>query len=242
LHGLVIPVESARIRTARSGILETLAVRPGDTVATDDLVASIDSSAESRALHSRRQSVAEIRAELERAQIAENTSKADSLRGQAVYERGATTRSELERLQAEYAGATATRQKWERRLAAEEHRVEQHVQEIKRFEIRSPISGIVTQVAHSARDFVNAGETILKIESRQRCVLVHLPSELLPRLETSSFRCAGTGARLQVARQTASPIPGRISLELVNSDDDVPLPSQFVEIRLVEKGSEHGAS
>lgn len=236
LQGLVLPIESTAVRTRRAGVL-TMVVAAGETVAEGSVIATIDSAAERCALQAQCEKVASIEQELLLAKVEERIAESKYKR---LYDHGNASPTDAELLRAEAQKASVTRQLTEKKLAAEKSLCQQLERELESFELRTPIGGIVKKVIHYKGEVVATGELIAEIEAPRYGILVHLPATADIALSECTFRCAGSSAELEIAQQTLSPVPGKLSVLLVDQDDPLQdMESRFVEVLLIQGAAGH---
>ncbi len=160
IHSFTEPEETIEVAFAESGILHSVSVRQGSSIAQGDVLASLNVEVlqASRALAlSRAESSAQI--DVARVEVKLKQSQMEKL--SQVLESGHASSLEIEKAQAEYESALA-----QLKLAEEQHR--EYQLELHRIDaqieqriMHSPASGLVVKVHKKPGEFISSSEPVL---------------------------------------------------------------------------------
>jgi len=182
-HCLVSLIDDVEVAAQEAGLLMSVAVKEGHQVKRDDLLAQID---DRRAHLQKEAAQVELRAAQERAnddievrysQAAFKVAEAEYLNSLKVNAqvKGAISQAELSRLELTQhrSELQIDRSKLELRVArmtaeVNQAQVKAAEEDIHRRQITSPIDGIVVSIFRQAGEWVNPGETVLRVVRMDR--------------------------------------------------------------------------
>lgn len=154
--GVVEPSsELVQIGSALSGLVTTLAVRPGDRVARGDLLFAVDDRAAQAQLREARAAVAEARAAIAEALSTRDTAMRQLALYRGVEDPAAVSRAEVIRAEGEASTAAERLDLARARLQAAQARAASARTEIGRLSVRAPIAGEILAVNIRPGEYVS---------------------------------------------------------------------------------------
>ena len=203
-------IQDIDLPALESGQLREVLVKPGDQIQVDQKVAQMDDTRSKRALD---ESTFRHQIALEQANDTTQVNTARKRYELAVLEHNKMhklrqTRSISEQqadrarvsaeiAQLEYQGAKKTKESAAIAAAAEQVTVQASNDSINRHAIKSPINGIVYEVARDAGEWVTAGETVMRIAQMDRLIVPNVvdgnkydPKDILGRQITATLKLA----------------------------------------------------
>jgi multidrug resistance efflux pump len=170
--GLVEPAsEIIDIGSALSGLVTSVRVEPGDSVAAGDMLFAVDARAARARLSEAEAAIREARAAIAEAEAARKTAREQLALYREIEDPAAVSRSEVIRAEGEEAAAVSRLELARARLVAAESRAASVRTELDRLTVRAPIAGeilavnirpgefVATQGGGSSAPFVQMGQT-----------------------------------------------------------------------------------
>lgn len=149
VSGTLAPWRSTQLSSQTGGEIQSVTVRPGDTVETGDLLVQIDTENLLLELDQARSNVAATRAQLALAEV-------QLERVRALVDRGVTTSSNLDEAQSNVTQLTASLNALEDQVAGAELR-------LRNATVRAPFAGIVSARSVEPGQYVGIGTPLISI-------------------------------------------------------------------------------
>ncbi len=186
-RGYIVPKATATVRAQTSGRLTHVPVTSGDFVVSGTLLATIDSSVLEQDLMSRQATVEESEARQKMEAASLSLAVLDHERAQDLHQRGAITKSELERFASGREASEASHLATQQRVESERSGVKRLEAEMQLFESVAPLSGRIETLHHRSGDYVSEGESLLTVSTDELVVIVLIPPDEERSVESYSF-------------------------------------------------------
>lgn len=205
--GLTYPIHDVTVSSGTGGLVSKLAVLPGQSVRTDQLLLQFDDRLQAIDEHRRQtiyEDLSEIKATKDRTRILE-LMWADA---KAVFnETASISRDELLRLESDYSASVGRLEQLEAQKAREKLDLEYATTERLLRLIKAPVDGIVTKVFFEPGEWAKPGEPIIIIVDFSKIVFrVAVPHRIVHLLKVGANQTVHTESGTQTAQSV-----GRVS-------------------------------
>ncbi len=209
--GKIEPLEKAKIASQVLGRVVEVYVKEGDAVKTDDMLVRIDDHDARARLDSASAGISKRKAAITRADEDLKKAERDMLKFATLSLRGAATPTELADARTTHANAIAALEMSKKELAESEAMLRTNEQEVDRYKIRAPISGVVSGLDVSVGEVVIAGTTnlpgtvMMSISDQSRM-------QVRSNVDETDVQLVKAGQRAQVFLRSdpLNPIPGTV--------------------------------
>ena len=156
-----------------NGLIESILVKPGDSVEEGQEIASLDNREASL-------SYEKSRASLENARIQEQNAQANLSRVRQLYQANNVSLAEYEQAKNQSASARANHESAKRSLDLQQR-------QLSYTRLVAPVSGVVSAVNHDANEFVKAGASVVQLNAGKHTELVvGVPEATIGRMQVGA--------------------------------------------------------
>lgn len=181
LPALVVPQQRVAVRATVATRIEKILVTVGEVVQAGQPLAKLNADEIQASIAAQRGRLQVTEAKLIAAQAEKRFAEFEQQVAEALTVENAITTTEIRQRATNLEVATSRQAALQKQLEVDRHDLQVLQHRLDLYRLPAPFAGVVTEVTRYAGDFVREAEIVLRIESQQKSLKLHIPPELARR-------------------------------------------------------------